>query len=280
VSRGDVPSGVGKTALGVALVRAEESRRSDRLFDDPYASAFLDAAPGVFDAEQRAATEPGSDVATWGAAFWRHAVIRTRFFDDWLLAATNGDVRQVVLVAAGLDTRAYRLEWPSGVVAYELDLPDMFAFKDRVLAEAGATPRCERRPVAVDLRGPWADPLLASGLDQTRRVAWLVEGLFIYLSADEAERLLAVLGDMSVSGSMVAFEFESLGTDPMRERARGSDLMAAYSAIWKGGLIEPDQWLATHGWRAERHGRAAIAARYGRPVSGSEYGGFITATRV
>jgi len=133
VSDGGVPTGVGKTALGVAAVRAAESRRTDRLFNDPYAEAFLAAAPGAFDLEQRT----GAGVmASWGAALSSHAVTRTRFFDDYLLAATAGGIGQVVLLGAGLDARAFRLPWTDDVRLFELDRPDVLAFKERVLDRA------------------------------------------------------------------------------------------------------------------------------------------------
>jgi methyltransferase (TIGR00027 family) len=145
VSSGGIPIGVGKTALGAAMVRAHESRRADRLFNDPYAEAFLMAAPGAFDVEQRAAVAGAGDMASWGATLWSHAVIRTRFFDDYLLDATTRGIRQVVLLAAGLDTRAYRLRWPPDVDVYELDLPEVMGFKGEVLTERAAASRCERR---------------------------------------------------------------------------------------------------------------------------------------
>ncbi len=275
----EIPSGVAKTALGVAMIRAEESRRGDRLFNDPYADAFLRAAPGAFAAEERAAQEPGNDVAALGRSFWGHAVVRTRFFDDWLLGAAKRGIRQVVIVAAGLDTRAYRLGWPPGHTLYELDLPEIFAFKDNVLAAEAAVPRCERRSVAVDLREEWTEPLLAAGFDTSDPAAWLIEGLFIYLSADEAARLLAMVGELSAPGSEVAFEYESLGTDAMRARAADSPVMASYAALWKGGLPDPAGWLSAHGWRAEQHDRATVSSRYGRPTQGDSRGGFLTATR-
>ena len=113
--------GVGKTALGMALVRAQESRRQDRLFDDPYAQAFADAAAGVFSDETAAAGErvPGGPLARLGEVLAFHAVIRTRFFDDYLLAAAAAGCRQAVLLAAGLDSRAFRLPWPAGTRLFE-----------------------------------------------------------------------------------------------------------------------------------------------------------------
>jgi methyltransferase (TIGR00027 family) len=277
------PTGVGKTALGVAMVRAEESQRSDRLFDDPYAAAFLAAAPGAFDRERQAAERAtaGADdggMASWGAAFWSHAVIRTRFFDDYLLEAAERGIRQIVLLAAGLDTRAYRLAWPTGIRLYELDLPEVLGFKERVLAEQAAVARCERRAIATDLRQEWATPLTRAGLRPDEPTAWLPEGLLIYLSLDEAAHLLTTVGDLSAPGSRLAFEFEDLAVDAMRQQARATPTMNEYAALWKGGLPDPPGWLAGHGWHPEIHNRAEVTAGYGRAASGSTAGGFVTAT--
>jgi methyltransferase (TIGR00027 family) len=273
------PAGVGTTALGVALVRAEESRRADRLFDDPYADAFLAAAPGAFETEQRAAAEGPGELAAWGAAFWSHAVIRTRFFDDYLLAAAADGVRQVVLLAAGLDTRAFRLPWPDGVHLYELDLPEVLAFKDRVLADRTAVAVCRREALAVDLREDWTDPLLRAGLCPVEPTAWLVEGLLIYLSAEDAASLLTRVGVLSAAGSRLVLEVERLGTDPMRAQARRSPTMQPYARLWKGGLPDAPGWLAGHGWSPQMRDRASVAAGYGRPQTVPSAGGFLVATR-
>jgi methyltransferase (TIGR00027 family) len=169
---------VGKTALGVAMVRAGESRRSDRLFDDPHAAAFIAAAPHAFDDEQRVAGRmlAASSASSWGVTFAAHAVLRTRFFDDYLLDATAGGIRQVVLLGAGLDTRAFRLAWPDGLHVYELDLPDVLDFKDRVLTEQAAKPACGRHVVAADLREGITGPLMRAGLSAAARTAWLWKG--------------------------------------------------------------------------------------------------------
>ena len=280
MSDGDFPAGVlGRTALGVALVRSQESLRPDRLFDDPYAEAFLAEVPGVFEVEQRAAAAGSEDIACWGAAFWSHAVIRTRFFDDYLLAATEGGVRQVVLLAAGLDTRAFRLAWPAGVRLYELDLPEVLAFKDRVLTERWAVARCERTAIGVDLREDWAAPLRRAGLATSEPTAWLAEGLLIYLTAGEAAALLTQVGALSADGSRLAFEVENLGTDSMRVQARQTPTMQQYARLWKGGLPDAPRWLAEHGWRSQVRDRAAVAAGYGRVQSEASAGGFVVATR-
>lgn len=271
-----VPAGVGRTAFGVAMIRALESRRKDRLFHDPYATAFLTAAHAVFDRHQRGTLAWAAGLARCGATLWSHVVIRTRFFDDYLADAAGHGIRQVVLLASGLDTRAYRLAWPAGVRLFELDLPEVLAFKRRILDEQAATPRCDHRTVAADLRADWAIPLTRAGLRRDEPTAWLPEGLLNYLSADETTHVLTALDEQSAAGSRVAFEFEEF--DAVRERARAEPALAGYAAMWKGGLPDAPGWLAAHGWRVETHDRAEVANRYGRAAVGASRGGFVTAT--
>jgi methyltransferase (TIGR00027 family) len=275
---GTVPTGVGRTALGVAMVRAMESRRRNRLFHDPYAAAFLAAAPEVFDPAQRGTAALAGGVSSTGAAFWSRVVIRTRFFDDFLLEATGRGIEQVVILAAGLDARAYRLAWPAGRRVFELDLPEVLAFKRRVLDRHHAVARCDHRPVAADLRADWAAPLIAAGLRPDRSTAWLLEGLLIYLSRAEADHLLTMLDGLSAPGSRVAFEFEEIDAGTLKEQARRLPVVAEYAALWQGGEPEAPGWLARHGWRVERQDGRDVCARYGRAARASP-GGFITAIR-
>lgn len=162
---------------------------------------------------------------------------------------------------------------------FELDLPGVFAFKHDVLHAMSAAARCDLRSVPVDLRHEWSEPLIAAGFDTRHPAAWLIEGLLIYLSADEAVRLFTTVGQLCAPAREVAFEYESLGTDPMRAHAADSPVMASYAALWKGGLPDPKGWLAAHGWHVEQHDRAAMSARYGRLSPGGSAGGFMTATR-
>ncbi|MGH3500541.1 MAG: SAM-dependent methyltransferase, partial [Nocardioidaceae bacterium] len=256
-----------------------ESRRSDRLFNDPYAAAFLTAAPNAFEREQQAAATGVEGMAKWGAAFWAHAVIRTKFFDDYLIDAVNQGLRQIVLLAAGLDTRAYRLDWPDGTHLFELDLSEVLDFKLRMLTGHAAVARCEHQAVRVDLRSDWTTPLTSAGLDTAEPTAWLAEGLLTYLSADDAARLLTTVGDLSAPGSRVAFEYDVLGTDAMRAQARTMPPMEEYVALWKGGLPTASDWLKQRGWHPALHDRAEVAARYGRHTDEASTGGFITAIR-
>lgn len=272
------PRGVGKTALGVAAVRARESRRPDRLFDDPYASVFLDAASGALPGEQdRVALGP---MAALGAVFFAHAVLRTRFFDDHLLAAAAAGCRQVVLLAAGLDTRAFRLPWPDGLRLFELDLPQVLTFKEHALAGRAPRPRCGRTIVPADLRQDWTTALTAAGFDASVPTAWLAEGLLLYLSAQEATGLLVAIGDLSAPGSRFACENGSIAENSLLIEASTMPAMAEYTPLWKGGLGAgtPD-WLRRHGWLVDLHDLAAVAAAHGRSIPDATTGGFLTAVR-
>ncbi|MGK5551569.1 SAM-dependent methyltransferase [Actinomadura kijaniata] len=255
--------GVARTALGAALMRAAEHRRPDRLFTDPYAEAFApDEAP---------TPHPLRELMAFQMA------VRTRFYDDHLLASCADGVRQVVLLAAGLDTRAHRLPWPPGVRLYEVDLPETLAFKDRVLDAVSAAPACERAACPADLRADWRTPLLAAGFAPDRRTAWLAEGLLIYLSPREAAALLTGVGALSAPGSTLALE-RGDGAAWLREKAAATPRLGAVGRLWKGGLgDDTTAWLARHGWTTREHALADLAAAYGRAAPEHVRSGFVTA---
>ena len=267
--------GVGRTAIGVARVRAAESARADRLFDDPYASAFVRAAA----AGQPQAPAPDAPSRT-GRVMAEGVVLRTRFFDEYLTGAANGGCRQVVLLAAGLDTRAFRLAWPPGTRLFELDLPEVLAFKERVLREERAVPACERTVLPVDLRGEWAAALAAAGFDPAERTAWLAEGLLVYLSAGEAAALLTAVGEASAPGSLLSLTH---GQDLNRlvRQTRTGDEFRSVSDLWRGGLDEPaDGWLRRHGWATTAHDKNVLGDAYGRPQPPERGGSFLVAERL
>jgi methyltransferase (TIGR00027 family) len=254
---------VSKTALGVARVRAAESERADRLFDDPWAAKFCAAAPDQV---------PGGERTALSLAFAFHAIIRTRFYDDYL---RESGCRQVVLLAAGLDSRAYRLDWPAGTSLYEVDLPKVLAFKETVLGDA--EPRCTRAVVPADLRDDWAKALRDKGFRPDQPTAWLAEGLLIYLTPTDADRLLSTVTVLSAPGSRLAFERGDLSH---RDEAMNSPSMQRYSSLWQGGLDQPPSaWLAEHGWQPTEHELNEIAAGYGRPLRRETRSGFVTASR-
>jgi methyltransferase (TIGR00027 family) len=280
MSMEQIPEGVGRTAIGVARARARESARPDRLFNDPYAAAFV-AADGR--AERAAPTGAPSPALRTMA---RHLVLRTRFFDDYLVAAAEAGCHQVVTLAAGLDTRAFRLDWPAGTRFFELDMPAVLAFKERVLAEQGAEPAGPRAVIAADLREDWAAALAKAGFDTAVPTVWLLEGLLVYLEAEDAAAILSTVTELSAPGSRLALTHRPGGPDhPVRTDPNGPEQaapeLADVVALWIGGLTEdPSDWLNRNGWRAQWHDRAEVAVALGR---GADYisprPGYLTAER-
>jgi methyltransferase (TIGR00027 family) len=261
---------VSVTAVGVAALRAYESRRPDRLFDDPYAAAFHAAGSSLLPVAPGETPQGGL-----GALFARQVAFRTRFYDDYLLAA---GCAQVVELAAGLDARAFRLAWPPGVRFFELDLPEVLAFKDEVLAAQGAEPACERVVVPADLRDDWAGALRTAGFDPGVPTAWLAEGLLVYLSREDAERLLSAVSELSAPGSQVSFEHRSAETrDSLLAKAKATPGAERVTRLWQGGLGDaaPD-WLRGHGWEPTVVSHAELAAKYRREGDGT-LDGFLTA---
>jgi methyltransferase (TIGR00027 family) len=269
--------GVSETALGAAEMRAEESLRPDRLFEDPYAAAFVAAAPPVFPDLPSIADDPS--LAALKEEFVTGVAIRTRFYDDYLSAACAEGCRQVVLLAAGLETRAFRLSWPDDLRLYEVDLPALFTFKEKVLEQQGATPRCVRTVVGIDLRDDWSSRLTAAGFDRTRASAWTAEGLLPYLSDHDAARLLTSVGTLSANGSRLSFDYDEFAADSTLSKLRATPGMEEVASMWEGGLMEsPVDWMRTHGWQVTTRDRAAVASGYGRRLT-DPTGGFLEGTR-
>jgi methyltransferase (TIGR00027 family) len=265
-------SGVGLTAVGVAWARAVESRRPDRLFDDPLAARVaqrgqqgLEESFGVREGG-RAQTSPVDEQVA--RAFLDYAAVRTRYFDDCLLEACAGGCRQVVILAAGMDARAFRLPWAAGIRIYELDRRDVLAVKEEVIAAEGVSPRCQRHSVATDLTADWAAELRAAGFSGSQQTAWLAEGLLNYLTPENNDALVATVGQLSGIGSTLALEViraSAISDGPMTETA---DRMASFGAPWRSGIDDPAGWLAGHGWHARVDNPFEIAARYGRSLTG------------
>ena len=253
---GEALPGVSRTAVWVAGLRASEGERADRLFDDPFAGVFVSAA-GSGVAPEAAAMLPGTS---------EFLAIRTRFFDDQARAASTAGIRQVVVLAAGLDCRAFRLDWPDDVQLFELDLPELFAFKEPVLASVGAVARCVRAVVAVDLRGQWADALTAAGFDPGAATVWLAEGLLPYLDNPQRDQLLATVTQLSAPGSQVVFDYIDTTADDRPAMQTTSETIRRMGAQILPTVDNPADWLATHGWRASFFRVPTLGENYGRPL--------------
>ena len=267
----DLASSVGVTATMVAAARAMASRVDRPLIDDPYAEPLVRAvgvdlltrlASGELDPDDLNDVHDG---ATGSAgAMSRMAdnmAVRTKFFDEFFLGATNAGIKQAVILASGLDARAYRLPWPAGTVVYEVDQPQVIEFKSRTLAELGAAPTAERCAVAIDLREDWPAALRAAGFDPAQPTAWSAEGLLGYLPPEAQDRLLDTITELSAPGSRLATESapnpEPGDEEKMRERmqaiserwrAHGFDLDMA-GLVYFGERNEAGPYLSGHGWQ-------------------------------
>ena len=177
----DLATSVGATATAVAASRAIASQGPDALLDDRFAEPLVRAVGIQHFVDLIEGTVGTDDPVLTRRAMSEQMTVRTRFFDDFFTAATESGIRQAVILAAGLDTRAYRLPWPAGTTVFELDQPEVIAFKSNTLAELGAEPSAQRRTVAIDLRDDWPAALIAAGFDASQPTAWIAEGLLIYL---------------------------------------------------------------------------------------------------
>ncbi len=283
----DIVTGVGITALGVAAGRAMETHRQDRLISDPYAEAFVEAAAPPVPMPTRLDEVDDSEIP-WGSMA-TYMGVRSRFFDDYFAAASGAGIDQVVLLAVGLDVRAFRLDWPAGTTVYELDAPRVLSFKDEVLAAQDARPRADRREVAVDLRENWSVPLQDKGFDGARRSAWLAEGLLPFLPNEAKERLFRFVTDLSAPGSRLEVEhFDNVRGVMQEDRIRRMSQLFGIdmAAMWRD---EEDfaaaAWLSDHGWEVDVVRSAEVADGFGRtledgdvPVGQSSV--FITAVRL
>ena len=262
---------IGSTSIGIAFARAQESRRPDRLFDDPYAERFVAASSGMSLSPAMTGGRSSEAAGAW-AFLSRQVAVRTRFFDDYFADAMAAGCRQAVLVAAGLDARGLRLGWPPDARVYELDQGPVLAFKERVIG-AQAAGGARRRPVPVDLREDWPATLVAAGFDAGRPAAWLIEGLLPALTAADSDRLLDRLSGLAAPGSWLAYDdtADAASIRPLLEA-----LDPALVLLWKGGPEgEPADWLSRHGWEPEVVDQEEAARRYGRPLDpGSDEAGW------
>lgn len=260
-----LPTGVGMTSVFTAAARAAESRRSDPLFDDPFAADFVTAAGSALSALGHQPPEAGHNNDLW-SWFTCYLPIRTRFFDDYFRKATATGCRQVVILAAGLDARAFRLSWPAGLLLFELDAPEVLAFKERVLTERAATATCERRVIGVDLRQDWPDALQQAGFRPGEPTAWLAEGLLLYLSQDEGRHLLDRIGQLSAPESQLGIEYTTQAAmQRIRDLFGNSPSGDFIKSLWRSsGQPDFTDWLARNGWHVDHYAFFALAQSYGR----------------
>jgi methyltransferase (TIGR00027 family) len=265
-------SSVGATATMVAAGRALASQGPDALLHDPLADPLVRAvglAPFIRMIDGESTVE--DDPLLRREAMNEQITVRTRFFDDFFIAATDAGIRQAVILASGLDTRAYRLRWPEGMVVYEIDQPQVIDFKTRTLADLGVAPTAERRPIGIDLRNDWPAALRQHGFDGNQPTAWIAEGLLVYLPPEAQDRLFDSIGALSAPGSRVATEHFPDPAAFSGERAQelsdrwsrlGFELNMS-DLIFHGERSTVIDYLANHGWQVTAKSAQELYAHNG-----------------
>jgi methyltransferase (TIGR00027 family) len=278
----DLASSVGATATMVAAARAMASTAANPLINDPFAEPLVRAVGVDFftrlvTGELRPEDLDSDSESVGMQRMTDNMAVRTKFFDDFFLGATDAGIRQAVILASGLDSRAYRLEWPAGTTVYEIDQPEVIEFKTRTLAELGASPTANRRTVAMDLRYDWPSALIEEGFDPRQPTAWSAEGLLGYLPPDAQDRLLDTITELSAPGSRVAVEsvpninpedhekaIQRMQAASERWRDHGFDLDFA-ELVYLGDRNEAASYLGDHGWQISRSGVKELFANNGLP---------------
>jgi methyltransferase (TIGR00027 family) len=271
----DLASSVGATATMVAAARALATEDADPLINDPFAADLvravgIDFFTRVVDGEIRPRAENGRTPELQGET--DSLAVRTRFFDDFFTNATAAGISQAVILAAGLDSRAYRLKWPPGSVVYEVDQPKVVEFKTATMARLGAKPTAERRTVSIDLREDWPTALRNSGFDDTKPAAWSAEGLLMYLPPEAQDRLFDHITALSAPGSRLGTEYHPEGGPTMTERAqalndRWADLgcdVDMSGLFYEGERSNLVDYLSDRGWQVTTRTRRELFGDYGR----------------
>jgi methyltransferase (TIGR00027 family) len=272
----DLASSVGATATMIAAGRAMATKDPRGLINDPFAEPLVRAVGLDFFVKMidGSVAFPPAQVP----AIIDGIAVRTKYFDSYLLSGVDAGVRQVVILASGLDSRAYRLPWPAETIVYEVDQPQVIEFKTTTLAEIGAEPTAERRTVGIDLRYDWPTALQAAGLDTQAPTAWLAEGLLIYLPSEAQDRLFDNITAMSVPGSTIATEYvpglKDLDPDWVRERTaplreQGVDIDMP-SLVYAGERSHVIDYLRTKAWDVVDTPRTELFNRDGLEIPAPE----------
>jgi methyltransferase (TIGR00027 family) len=267
----DLASSVGATATMVAAYRAAASRAAEPVINDPFAEPLVRAVGIDFFSRLAGAELDFTDELVSGMT--NLFASRTRFFDGFCADAATAGLRQVVIVASGLDSRPYRLSWPTGTTVYEIDQPEVLEFKADTLAKLGATPTTERRVVGIDLRQDWPTALRHTGFDTEQPTAWLVEGLLIgFLPPAAQDRLLDDITGLSAAGSRLAGDYvTSTGrSEAMQERMRG------VTDRWRDHGVDIDMQDLTY--QGERNDVADYLAARGWDTAGASVKDLIAAS--
>jgi methyltransferase (TIGR00027 family) len=239
----DLASSVGATATMVAAARAIATNAEAPVITDQFAEPLVRAVGVDFFTRWATgdllAADLDDDQSSWKLEHMPAAMAaRTRFFDAFFSEAAQAGIRQAVIVASGLDARAYRLSWPADMTVFEIDQPEVIAFKTTTIESLGATPTAELRTVAIDLRQDWPTALREAGLDTTRPTAWIAEGLLGYLPPEAQDLLMDNITALSAQGSRLAVE--AIPDRPERDTEQSREMMRRSTAKWRDHGFELD----------------------------------------
>jgi methyltransferase (TIGR00027 family) len=279
----DLATSVGATATMVAAGRARATRAN--LIDDRFAEPLVRAVGVDFFTRWACGELAAADVdvpgAPWGMQQMTDLLAaRTRYFDNFAAEAARTGIRQVVILASGLDARGYRLGWPAGTVVFEIDQPDVLAFKAATIAELNARPTAEVRTVPVDLRRDWPAALREAGFDASTPSAWTAEGLLPFLPAEAQNRLLDNISALSVAGSRLATEVPVMSPSPdgesmddvtARWRENGFDIELGELGYAEERADVAD-YLDSRGWQSVRKPLRELLDDAGLPRPSDETG--------
>ncbi|KZS68293.1 SAM-dependent methyltransferase [Mycobacterium kansasii] len=269
----DLASSVGATATMVAAARALASTATDPIVDDPFAAPLVRAVGLDFFARLVDGDIPHDEEADRELQVITESIaVRTRFFDEYFCDAARDGLRQYVILAAGLDARAYRLPWPGDSVVYEVDQPEVVEFKTSTMSAMGAVPAVRRRTVSIDLRDDWTNALRHKGFDGTKPTAWSAEGLLMYLPPDAQDRLFDNISELSAPGSRLATEYHPDTGSTMAQRAQefnqrwatlGCDIDLS-GLFYDGERSNVVEYLTGRGWQVGTRRRRELFTDYGR----------------
>jgi methyltransferase (TIGR00027 family) len=278
----DLATSVGATATMVAAARAVATKADNPIIHDQFAEPLVRAvgvdfltrwASGDLDA-----ADVDADDSTWKLQQMPDAMAaRTRFFDAFFADATKTGIRQAVILASGLDARAYRLDWPTDTTVFEVDQPEVIAFKTQTLCDLGASPTTDRRTVAIDLRNDWPAALIESGFDRTQPTAWIAEGLLGYLPPEAQDSLLDNIAALSADGSRLATE--AIPDMPEVDQDKARALMQQATDKWRahgfdlnfeelgyqGDRNDVAEYMNGLGWRSTGQPMSQLLAEHGLP---------------
>jgi methyltransferase (TIGR00027 family) len=278
----DLATSVGATATMVAAGRARATRADNPLIEDRFAEPLVRAVGVDFFTRWASGELDPVDVDTPGAPWGMQRMTdiqaaRTRYIDAFFARAQAADVRQAVILASGLDARAYRLPWAAGTTVFEIDQPQVIEFKTATISALGAEPTADVRSVPIDLRHDWPSALRQAGFDTGRAAAWAAEGLLGFLPSDAQDRLLDNVTALSADGSQLVAEVflnssanqQALNAAMGKWREHGLDIELE-NLGFPGERNDVATYLEDRGWHAVRTRLNELLADNGLPLQSSD----------